>query len=192
MLRITREHVGLKRRELFVPTGKNNKARTIVLSQAAVEIIAERLEKTSKDGLLFSLIPARFRLSWAIARSRTRLSTTRWPTSGSETSGANEEPTKKKKKKKKKKKRKQEDTELSPDRFKDFWRDFAITSENSSRPNRIHLHLRGTCNHSHHSRRALKRTRRSNRRARSRYRQARSRHSIRRLGSRHSSRNLDT
>jgi len=62
--------------------------------------------------------------------------------------------------------------------------DFAITSENSSRPNRIRHHLRGTCNHSRRSRSALKRSRRSNN-------QARSRHSIRSLGSRHSSRNLD-
>ena len=73
MLRITPDHVGLKRRELFVPPGKNNKARTIVLTQAAVEIIADRLEKTSNDGLLFPLTQEAVKCAWRRLRSRAAL-----------------------------------------------------------------------------------------------------------------------
>ncbi|SHL54951.1 tyrosine-type recombinase/integrase [Bradyrhizobium lablabi] len=69
MLRIVWKHVNLKKRELYVPPGKNNKARTIVLTQAAADI----LEGLRKDGPLFPITKEAVKCAWRRVRKRAGL-----------------------------------------------------------------------------------------------------------------------
>jgi integrase len=69
MLRITWKHVNLKKRELFVPLSKNGKARTIVLTREAADI----LEKHRKDGRLFPITAEACKCAWRRVRRRAGL-----------------------------------------------------------------------------------------------------------------------
>jgi integrase len=73
MLRIISKHVNLKRRELYVPPGKNNKARTIVLTQAAVDLLEKRLDETDKNGRLFPVTAEAVKCAWRRVRRRAGL-----------------------------------------------------------------------------------------------------------------------
>ncbi|EKS30923.1 tyrosine-type recombinase/integrase [Afipia felis] len=73
MLRIIERHVSLKRRELFVPPGKNNKARTIVLTQEAVNILSRLIGESDKDGRLFPMTIQAAKCAWRRVRARAGL-----------------------------------------------------------------------------------------------------------------------
>jgi integrase len=73
MLRIIPKHVNLKRRELYVPPGKNDKARTIVLTQAAVDLLEKRLDDTGKNGRLFPITAEAVKCAWRRVRRRAGL-----------------------------------------------------------------------------------------------------------------------
>jgi integrase len=61
MLKILPKHVNLEKYEVYVPPGKNNKARTIVLTQAAFGLLEKRLSKLVRTGGCFR--PRQRRLS---------------------------------------------------------------------------------------------------------------------------------
>lgn len=73
MLRIIVKDVSLKRRELFVPPGKNNKARTIVLTQNAVAILAKLIEQADAGGRLFPVTAQAAKCGWRRVRTRAGL-----------------------------------------------------------------------------------------------------------------------
>ncbi|MEZ2142649.1 site-specific integrase [Bradyrhizobium sp. DN5] len=73
MLRIVVKHVSTNRRELYVPPGKNNKARTIVLTQAAVIILAKLMEQAGQDGRLFPISKEAAKCAWRRIRTRAGL-----------------------------------------------------------------------------------------------------------------------
>jgi integrase len=73
MLRMVVKHVSVKRRELYVPPGKNNKARTIVLTQAAVVVITKLMGETGQDGRLFPMTKEAAKCAWRRVRTRAGL-----------------------------------------------------------------------------------------------------------------------
>lgn len=73
MLRIIIKHVSLKRRELYVPPGKNNKARTIVLTQEAVAILSKLIGQADQNGMLFPMTTQAAKCAWRRVRTRAGL-----------------------------------------------------------------------------------------------------------------------
>jgi len=73
LLRILAKHVSLARRELYVPPGKNNKARTIVLTQSALLIVSGLIEMASPDSRLFPLTKEAVKCAWRRVRTRAGL-----------------------------------------------------------------------------------------------------------------------
>ena len=73
LLRILSQHVHLNRRELFVPPGKNNRARTVMLTHEAVAILVAQMEKASVDGFLFPMTTQAAKCGWRRVRTRAGL-----------------------------------------------------------------------------------------------------------------------
>lgn len=73
MLRIEAKHVRLSRRELFVPPGKNDRSRTIMLSKAAGSVLAELLQTTGSNGLIFPMSAQAAKCAWRRVRTRAGL-----------------------------------------------------------------------------------------------------------------------
>jgi integrase len=72
ILRIDAKHVHLMRRELFVPPGKNNKARTVVLTMAAADVLSKLLKQFG-HGRLFPLTTQAAKCAWRRVRTRAGL-----------------------------------------------------------------------------------------------------------------------
>ncbi len=73
ILRIDAKHVHLMHRELFVPPGKNNKARTIVLTMAAADVLSKLLKQSGEDGRLFPMTTQAAKCAWRRVRTRAGL-----------------------------------------------------------------------------------------------------------------------
>ncbi|MET4217329.1 integrase [Bradyrhizobium sp. LB14.3] len=73
MLRIVVKHISINRRELYVPPGKNNKARTIVLTQDALVILAKLIDVAGQDGRVLPLSKEAAKCAWRRIRTRAGL-----------------------------------------------------------------------------------------------------------------------
>jgi integrase len=73
MLRIEGKHVHLSRRELFVPPGKNNKPRTIVLTNTAVGVLSHLLDLSGTNGRLLPMTVQAAKCAWRRVRTRAGL-----------------------------------------------------------------------------------------------------------------------
>lgn len=73
ILRVAVKHVSLKRRELYVPPGKNDKARTVVLTREAVAILSKLIKQAGEHGLLFPISTQAAKCAWRRVRTRAGL-----------------------------------------------------------------------------------------------------------------------